>query len=308
MRPTTLPCPSDIVRACLLAVLAACQSARSPDPRVHDTLVEASSLAAELAQGGADLVVLDVRPRPEYEAQHLAGALWLPLDEWEALSLAHDTGLDHAAAWHARLGALGIDGDDTVLVYNGGRMTHAARAWFILQHFGVARAAVIDGGFPLLAEEAARGGLHLDDRPATRPAARFEPRGAGVVGLVDRQAMKAAVDRGDVQVLDVRTEAEFTGQDLRQNARGGHLPGAINLPHVQLLDERGRLRSVEELDRILRAAGFQRGRAVITHCDGGGRAALAALAAARAGYGPVLSYYLSFGDWSKDASCPVVHD
>jgi thiosulfate/3-mercaptopyruvate sulfurtransferase len=45
---------------------------------------------------------------------------------------------------------------------------------------------------------------------------------------------------------------------------------------------------------------------VVTHCDGGGRAALAAIAAVRAGYDDVRAYYLSFADWAKDQSCPIV--
>jgi thiosulfate/3-mercaptopyruvate sulfurtransferase len=296
--------------AIVLAALAlACASHRaSAPPSPRETIVSVEQLPAQLARGGPDLVVLDARDRPAYDAQHLDGAVFVPLAEWERLSLGNDTGLSHEAAWRERIGALGIDGDDRVLVYDNGKMTQAARVWFILQHFGVADAAVIDGGYPLLAEAAAQGSVKLSATPLVRAAATFEPSAEAAIGLVDRAAMKLAVERGEAQILDVRTEAEFLGDDLRNNARGGHLPNAVNLPHTRLLDERGRLRSVDELEQLLRDAGFERGRPVIMHCDGGGRAALAALAAARAGYGPVLNYYLSFGDWAKDATCPVVKD
>jgi thiosulfate/3-mercaptopyruvate sulfurtransferase len=126
------------------------------------------------------------------------------------------------------------------------------------------------------------------------------------VAVAERQRVRAAVERGNAQVFDARTRAEYTGQDLRKNTRGGHIPGAINIPHKELLDEHGRLRSPGALAALFEQAGFKRGQPVITHCDGGGRASLAALAAERAGYGPVLNYYLSFGDWAADASCPVV--
>jgi thiosulfate/3-mercaptopyruvate sulfurtransferase len=46
----------------------------------------------------------------------------------------------------------------------------------------------------------------------------------------------------------------------------------------------------------------------VTHCEGGGRAALGAAAAVRAGFADVRVYYLSFGDWVRDESCPVVRD
>lgn len=109
-----------------------------------------------------------------------------------------------------------------------------------------------------------------------------------------------------MQVFDTRTREEYIGEDLRKNTRGGHIPTAINVPHKELLDEQNRLKSPEALRTLLEQAGFKRGQPVITHCDGGGRASLAALAASRAGYGPVLNYYLSYGDWAADATCPVV--
>ncbi|WP_245499478.1 rhodanese-like domain-containing protein [Mesorhizobium sp. M1A.F.Ca.ET.072.01.1.1] len=79
--------------------------------------------------------------------------------------------------------------------------------------------------------------------------------------------------------------------DLRRNARGGHLPGARLLPHASLLDD-GRLKPTAELPRLLSDAGLRSGEHVVTHCDGGGRAALAAIAAVRAGYDDVRAYYL----------------
>ncbi|MFG1466366.1 rhodanese-like domain-containing protein [Xanthobacter sp. DSM 24535] len=92
----------------------------------------------------------------------------------------------------------------------------------------------------------------------------------------------------------------------RQNSRGGHLPGARLLPHADLLGS-GRLKPVADLHALLSAAGFGPGDRVVTHY-GGGRAALAALAALRAGYDDVRVYYLSFAHWAKDESCPIVRD
>lgn len=57
---------------------------------------------------------------------------------------------------------------------------------------------------------------------------------------------------------------------------------------------------------MLERAGFQPGERIIMHCDGGGRAALAALAAVQAGFTHVDVYYLSFADRAKDESCPIV--
>ncbi|GEP12483.1 hypothetical protein [Methylobacterium gnaphalii] len=62
------------------------------------------------------------------------------------------------------------------------------------------------------------------------------------VGLVTRQDLCNQLDT-ETQILDARTAAEFAGEDLRKNARGGHLPGARRIGHAGLLTAEGRLKS-----------------------------------------------------------------
>ena len=59
---------------------------------------------------------------------------------------------------------------------------------------------------------------------------------------------------------------------------------------------------------MMEQVGFRPDEHIVTHCQGGGRAALAAAAAIRAGYDDVGVYYLSFADWVRDESCPIVRD
>jgi thiosulfate/3-mercaptopyruvate sulfurtransferase len=94
---------------------------------------------------------------------------------------------------------------------------------------------------------------------------------------------------------------------MRNRTRGGHLPGARHLSHVDLLDN-GVVRPAPALRAMLELAGFGPGDHIVTHCEGGGRAALGAAAAVRAGFDDVRVYYLSFADWVRDESCPIVRD
>jgi thiosulfate/3-mercaptopyruvate sulfurtransferase len=108
-------------------------------------------------------------------------------------------------------------------------------------------------------------------------------------------------------VFDTRTRAEFTGENMRKRTRGGHLPGARHLSHTDLLDN-GVVRPAPALRAMLERVGFGPSDHIVTHCEGGGRAALAAAAAVRAGFDDVRVYYLSFADWARDESCPIVRD
>lgn len=243
---------------------------------------------------------LDARDQATFDAGHAPGAVRVPLEAWDAAAKASDTGFEKTAYWDDALGALGIDPSAVAVAYDGGRMTDAARVWFILQYFGV-KTVILNGGWPLLSSATAL-------PPGAGPSGqdfRATP-GSGSVGLVDRQTLKRQLD-GDAHVFDSRTRAEFTGEDMRKRTRGGHLPGARHLSHTDLLDN-GIVRPPQVLRAMLEQVGFGPGDHIVTHCEGGGRAALAAAAAVRAGFDDVRVYYLSFADWARDESCPIVRD
>jgi thiosulfate/3-mercaptopyruvate sulfurtransferase len=244
---------------------------------------------------------LDVRDQSMFSAGRLEGARRVPIERWEAAAREPTTSLANVSFWEAEIGALGVGNDMLTVVYDDGRMTEAARVWFILQHFG-ATVRIVNGGWPGLVAA-------IPDRIVTEPSVPVSPTPfkaqarPGTVGLVQRDQLRAEIGAG-TRVFDARTPAEYSGQDLRKNVRGGHLPGAVHLAHADLLAD-GRLRPPAEIESLLNSAGFQPGDRIVTHCDGGGRAALAAVAAVRAGYADIHAYYLSFADWAKDESCPI---
>lgn len=263
----------------------------------HDPVIEPTVLPSLSA-----FHLLDVREPAAFGAGHPAKAVRVPIEEWEAAAKTGETTFQNVGYWERAIADLGVDGRIPAVVYDDGRMTEAARVWFILQYFG-AEAFILNGGWHA---------IHGKDdllSMATAPAApaQFQARpGSGSVGLVDRHTLKADLG-ADIRVFDARTAGEFAGEDLRRNVRGGHLPGARLLAHASLLED-GRLKAAADLRDLLIGAGFQPGDHIVTHCDGGGRAALAAAAAVRAGYDDVRAYYLSFADWAKDESCPIVRD
>lgn len=261
-------------------------------------------LAPEAALASrASIILLDTRAAGEFEAARAPDARRLPIDSWDQAIKSGAAPLHDADHWGRVIGELGVDGATPVVVLDDGRMTEAARAWFLLQYFGVPT-AVLDGGWAALAP--------LLKSPISGPAPQpaplpFQARpGAGRVALAEREALRdALLAHQGPQVFDTRTPAEHRGEDLKKNKRGGHLPGAANLPHTDLLGSGNRLLPAEALRAGMTGAGLRAEGRVVTHCDGGGRAALAALAAVRAGHEDVAAYYLSFADWAADESCPI---
>ena len=240
------------------------------------------------------LRLLDVRDAGAFAAGHAPGAVRVPVEDWIAAARTPEGDFANTAFWSDALQSLGIGAGTVAGIYDDGRMTEAARVWFILQYFGLP-AVILNGGWPDIKASGLSGAAPDPGIPSVKPD-------TGRVGLMDRARLKKAL--GTETVFDARTEAEHLGRDLKSNTRGGHLPGAVLLPHAALLDGT-RLRTPDDLRARLTRAGFVPGRPITTHCDGGGRAALAAVAALQAGFSSVSVYYLSFSDWAADESCPI---
>jgi thiosulfate/3-mercaptopyruvate sulfurtransferase len=263
-------------------------------PMPSDPFVEVAALPSL-----GPIRYLDARDQAAFDAGHAPGAVRVPVEVWDAAAKAADIGFEKSAYWDEAIRSLGIDRSVLAVAYDGGRMTDAARTWFILQFFGF-KAVILNGGWTVMS---AAGELPACAGPSAADAQAIQ--GKPSVGLVDRETLKRQLDGQQAHVFDSRTRAEFTGEDKRRNARGGHLPGARHLSHADLMDN-GVVRPAPVLRSMLERIGFGPGDHIVTHCEGGGRAALAAAAAVRAGFGDVRVYYLSFADWARDESCPIV--
>ncbi|MBX3381485.1 MAG: sulfurtransferase [Phycisphaeraceae bacterium] len=294
------------LQACSTSPVASNQSERAKASVIIEPEALAHSLAQSHSRNEQKPILLDARKLEDYGPAHLAGAQRLDMHDWTAASREGDgpnQGLNNAAAWSIRIGALGIDEHTPVIIYDEGGMTSAARAWFILRECGVRDVRVVNGGWahlcPLLEPSLVQAGNPGEFAPTSFAAA--SPR-----HLVTRDRLKQiAADKAE-PVIDVRTPDEFTGNvKVLERRRVGHVPTATNLPHKQMLDENGRLRTPEELRTLFASAGALPDQPAVLYCQSGGRAAFAALAAAYAGIENTSVYYMSMGEWLADSSCPV---
>jgi thiosulfate/3-mercaptopyruvate sulfurtransferase len=242
---------------------------------------------------------LDARDQAAFDAGHAPNAVRAPVDTWDKAIKTADIGFGQTAFWEEALGSIGVGPGVTAVTYDAGGMTNAARVWFVLQFFGVP-CLIVNGGWPALAAS----GIPVGAGSASQ-GFPLSP-GAGAAGVLDWETLKRQLN-GAAHLFDSRTRAEFTGEDSRGRARSGHLPGARHLSHADLMDK-GVVHLAPILRGMMEGVGFGPGDHIVTHCEGGGRAALAAAAALRAGFDNVRVYYLSFGDWARDESCPIVRD
>jgi len=122
----------------------------------------------------------------------------------------------------------------------------------------------------------------------------------------DDVAAQALSDPPTAKLVDVRTPGEFDGTVLiPPDTRGGHIPGAQNLPIEQffVLGEPDELMSPMELVGFFAGAGLFSDRQIIVYCQDGAKSSLGALAMLNAGFQNFELYYLSYRNWQEDPIC-----
>ncbi len=124
--------------------------------------------------------------------------------------------------------------------------------------------------------------------------------------LASREAVEGAIGRPGQLILDVRSQAEYTGERFWPSGatagagRSGHIPGAINVPIDSLRSEDGTPKTAQELRSIFEGAGVTKDKSVITYCTIGNRASEAWFELKyQLGYPDVRVYYESWAVWGR---------
>ena len=200
----------------------------------------------------------------------------------------------------AAMARLGIGNDTFVIGYDAEGGHHAARLWVALRRYGHDRMAVMEGGIQKWEREK----RPLEPGEVTAKPATFVPHPRDGV-LASKDEVLAAVRKGDPWLLDVRRDTEFTGEEKRA-ARGGHIPGAVNVLWKDALRDDWMLKDADELEEMYANAGFGPETSAVTYCQAGVRAAFTHLVLTALGHDDVRTYDGSWEEWGNDAALPII--
>jgi thiosulfate/3-mercaptopyruvate sulfurtransferase len=262
------------------------------------TLVSVQWLSSRL--GAA--VVVDCRwslsapgaGREAWEAARIPGASHLDVDH--DLSGPPGAGGRHplptADAFTAAARSAGIGASSLVVAYDEAGDGGAARLWWLLRHFGHARAAVLDGGFRAWREA----GAPVEERPPCAAPLAEPPFAARERDddVLSAEAVAARLGDPALSLVDARAAPRFRGEVEPIDPVAGHIPGAWNAPFSELAPE-GRYLAPDELRARLDP---RPGRELVAYCGSGVTAATLVLAASVAGV-PARLYPGSWSEWCR---------
>ena len=252
----------------------------------------------------SDALVLVDLSRPEvYARLHAPGAIPLAYAEL-VLGVAPAPGLPPPVERLNDLARrLGIHAHSVVVAYDDEGGGRACRLVWTLHAMGFRAAGVVNGGLHAWSNEGHR--VTVEPRPepggGTFRSAAFE---ASVVASKDY--VLARVNDRASQLLDSRTPEEYAGTRVLA-ARGGHIPGAVNLNWTDAMDRSRnlRLKSDGELQRLIEERGLSLEREFIAYCQTHHRSSHAYLMLRHLGCERVRGYAGAWSEWGNDPSLPI---
>jgi thiosulfate/3-mercaptopyruvate sulfurtransferase len=276
-----------------------------------DALVSTEWLAAHLS--APDVRVVDASfylpiqnrdAREEYEHEHIPGAMFFDIDVVADSNTTLPHMLPSPEKFSSKVRKLGLGNGNKIVIYDGtGFASAAARVWWMFRYFGHRDVCVLDGGFPKWLRE----GRAVEDLPPV-PRDRHFIAHVNHTLVRDFDHMKANLDSHRDLVLDARSPGRFSGADPEPRAcrHAGHIPGSLNLPFTQLIDERTRcMKSGDELRALFEKAGVDVHKPVVTTCGSGVTACVLALGLYLIGREDVAVYDGSWAEWGDRDDTPI---
>lgn len=256
----------------------------------------------------ADLMIFDAsnskNAKANYETEHIAGAFFVDLNTQLAdiksdLSNGGRHPLPEIENFSKTLTSLGISKDKHIVIYDDNNGSNAsARFWWMLKSVGHEKVQVLNGGL----NQAKKYNVPLSSK-AGNTKIPSEPYQIDKWNLptIEINEVERISQHPNYLIVDVRDQERYEGKTEPIDLIAGHIPGAINIPFAENLDQNGLFLLPNKLKiKYENIFGDINSKNIIFHCGSGVTACHTLLALDYAGMEIPKLYVGSWSEWSRN--------
>ena len=272
-----------------------------------EVLVDTAWVAAHLDDPKVRIVEADEDPLLYEAVGHIPGAVKL---DWH-VDVQDPVRRDFVdkTAFEALMSRYGISNDTTVVFYGDKNNWYAAYSFWLFKLYGHGDARLMNGGRTKWEAE----GREYTKAEAEFPSAQYTAREADLSLRAFRRQVEDQLAAGSGALVDVRSPDEYTGRLIHMvnypqegAQRGGHIPGAQNIPWATAANADGTFKTAEDLQDIYRGKGITPEKEVISYCRIGERSAHTWFVLTQLlGYPSVRNYDGSWTEWGNLVGAPI---
>jgi thiosulfate/3-mercaptopyruvate sulfurtransferase len=272
-----------------------------------DVIVDTQWIYDHMNDPQVRIAEVDYNPATSYTIGHIPGAV---LFDWKRdLNDQDKKDIISKEGCEDLLQRAGVNNDTILVLYGDYKNWFAAFAFWVFKYYGFNDVKLMNG---------ARKKWFEEDRPVSLDVPSY-PRGSFKASEPDNSIrvlipyVKEILSSKHKILIDVRSPEEYSGKILvlpvyasEQPPRGGHIPGAINIPWDWSVNEDGTFKSPEELRNIYNSMDVTNNKEVITYCRIGERSAYTWFVLKYLlGYPNVKNYEGSWAEWANTVGSPI---
>lgn len=270
-----------------------------------EVLVSTDWVSQHAGDAKVCIVEVDVNTG-SYEEGHVPGAVGWAWDTQLCNTVQRD--IVPKEEFEQLMSRSGIGNDTTIVLYGDNNNWFAAWAFWQLKIYGHADVRLMNGGRAKWLAEGRE--ISVETPSPTRTSYTAKARDHSIRAFLPE--VMTSVGTIEYELVDVRSPAEFTGEILSPAGlpetcqRGGHIPGAINIPWGKACADDGTFKTADELRKLYRSAGITGKKPVIAYCRIGERSSHTWFVLKYLlGYDKVTNYDGSWTEWGNMVRVPV---
>jgi len=272
-----------------------------------EVLVSTEWVKEHLNDQKVRIAEVDYDPSANYQLGHIPGAV---LFDWRKdLNNPVERDILSKEQLEQLLGNAGINPETKIVLYGDFNNWFAAYAFWDLEYYGVKNVVLMNGGRKKWIDE---------DKPLSKDIPRYSPTKfkASAPDENIRTYLRPVLDvynKPNTKLVDVRSPKEFTGEILappeyptEHAQRGGHIPGAVNIPWSQAVREDGTFKSYDEIKQLYEKQGVTADKDIVAYCRIGERSSFTWFVLKYLlGYIRVKNYDGSWTEWGNLIRNPI---